>query len=63
MSAAAADAFLIRGATVRDAEVIARHRALMFAEMYDLAEERTADLLEQTISYLRVAMPAGEYVG
>lgn len=63
MSAVSADAFLIRQATVQDAETIARHRALMFAEMHDLVKERTADLLEQTIRYLRVAMPTGEYVG
>jgi GNAT superfamily N-acetyltransferase len=57
------DEFLVRQATVEDADVIARHRALMFSEMHDLVPERTADLLEQTIRYLRVAMPAGEYVG
>jgi GNAT superfamily N-acetyltransferase len=54
---------VIRQATVEDADVIARHRALMFAEMHELAPERAVELTEKTGHYLRVAMPSGEYVG
>ena len=57
------DSVVIRQATVEDADVIARHRALMFAEMHELAPERAVELTEKTSHYLRVAMPSGEYVG
>ena len=56
-------AFTVRVATASDADVIARHRAAMFAEMHELAVERAADLVEKTGRYLRAAIPSGEYVG
>ena len=55
--------FVIRPATADDAGIIARHRALMFAEMHELAAERAAELRDKTSRYLRDAMPRGEYVG
>jgi GNAT superfamily N-acetyltransferase len=55
--------FVLRQATVADADVIARQRARMFSEMGLLAGDRTAELMEKASHYLRVAMPRGEYVG
>ena len=40
------DAFAIRLATVADAPVLARHRAEMFRDMGDLAEELYASLVD-----------------
>ncbi len=57
------DAFVVRTATAGDADVIARHRAAMFAEMHELAEDGAPALQEKTTRYLREAIPSGEYVG
>lgn len=53
----------IRRATVDDLAVIARHRAAMFAEMGQLAPSGVPAMREETIRYLRDAVPSGEYVG
>lgn len=55
--------FVLRQATVADADIIARHRALMFEEMHELAPERADELRQKTSRYLRDALPRGEYVG
>ena len=57
------DTVVVREATVADADVIARQRALMFAEMHLLAAGSAAELTEKTGHYLRGAMPGGEYFG
>ena len=57
------DIFSLRKATVADADVIARHRALMFEEMQELAPARADELREKTSRYLREALARGEYVG
>jgi GNAT superfamily N-acetyltransferase len=59
----AAGGFLVRRATLDDADLIARHRAAMFTDMHLLAADRAADLREKTSRYLREVMPRGEYVG
>ena len=43
-------------ATVADADVIARQRALMFAEMHLLAPGSAAELTGKSGHYLRAAM-------
>jgi GNAT superfamily N-acetyltransferase len=55
--------FHIRLATVADAEIVARHRAEMFADMGQLPSDLYADLEARTIRYLRDALPKGEYIG
>ena len=57
------ESVVIRQATVEDADVIARHRALMFTEMHEVIPARAAELTEKTGRYLQVAIPSGEYVG
>ena len=57
------DSVVVRQATVEDADEIARHRSLMFAEMHLLAPGRVVELTEKTGRYLRVAIPSGEYIG
>ena len=57
------ETFTLRMATVADVDTIARQRAAMFLEMGDLAEADRAPLTAATADYLRVAIPAGEYIG
>jgi len=55
--------FTIRRATITDIEVIAQHRAEMFAEMGLLPASLYTQLVSQTIDFLQRAIPSGEYVG
>ena len=55
--------FVVRMATPADAEVIARHRAEMFSDMGQLPASLYVELQEQTIAYVRDAIPRGEYLG
>jgi GNAT superfamily N-acetyltransferase len=57
------DGVVVRQATVTDADVIARQRALMFVEMQLLAPGRAVELTEKSGHYLRAAIANGEYVG
>ena len=57
------DAVVIRRATVDDIAVVARHRAAMFLEMGQLHRSGVAPMVEETMTYLRDAVPRGEYVG
>ena len=57
------DVVAVRQATVADADVIARQRALMFAEMHLLAPGSAGELTEKSGRYLRAAIANGEYVG
>ena len=50
--------FLIRRADVRDAAVIARHRARMFHDMGELSEEA----FDETVSLLYDTLPAPGYL-
>ena len=55
-------AFVVRKATVADIEALAGHRAAMFRDMGDLAPDREAALAGATATYLRDALPRGEYL-
>lgn len=55
--------FHIRPATIADIGVVARHRAAMFLDMGSITPEFIDDLVERTRTYLREAVPHGEYVG
>lgn len=55
--------FAVRLATVRDAAIVARHRAEMFSAMGQLPATLYVPLVDETMAYLSSAMPAGEYVG
>lgn len=57
-----ADLFTIRRATAADAAVLARHRAEMFRDMGDVADEAYPRLLEATRAWMERGIPAGEYV-
>src|SRR3989442_4938545 len=57
------DAFAIRLATVADAPVLARHRAEMFRDMGDLAEELYAPLVDAARRDLAEWLARGPYVG
>src|SRR2546422_11066852 len=57
------DAFAIRLATVADAPVLARHRAEMFRDMGDLAEELYASLVDAARRDLADWLARGQYVG
>jgi GNAT superfamily N-acetyltransferase len=54
---------IVRHAGIGDIATIARHRAAMFADMGVLAPASTAELIDRTVRYLEVALPAGEYLG
>ncbi len=58
-----AHAFDIRRASVADADVIARHRADMFRDMGQLADDWRSVLIAQTTETLRTDLESGEYVG
>ncbi len=55
--------FVIRRADVRDADVIARHRARMFHDMGDLGEERLDDFLAASQAWTERGLASGEYIG
>jgi ribosomal protein S18 acetylase RimI-like enzyme len=57
------DGVRVRRATLDDVEVIARHRAAMFADMGTIAPADAGPLIEATRPYLRTAIPAGDYLG
>jgi len=57
-----ADLFTIRRATVEDAAVLARHRAEMFRDMGDVADDLYPRLLEAARAWMERGIPAGEYV-
>src|SRR3989442_7156926 len=57
------DAFAIRLATVADAPVLARHRAEMFRDMGDLAEELYAPLMDAARRDLAEWLGRGQYIG
>src|SRR5262245_6396566 len=54
--------FVVRKASASDIEVIARHRAAMFRDMGQLAPHQEQALEHATASYLRDALPRGEYL-
>jgi hypothetical protein len=56
------ESFTVRPATVDDISVLAHHRAAMFHDMGTLAEHQMEPLERATASYLRDAMPRGEYL-
>ena len=58
-----ASTFVIRPATLDDLSTIAAHRASMFTDMGQLPDALRAALVEQSVAYLREAIPAGEYFG
>jgi GNAT superfamily N-acetyltransferase len=58
-----ADGWSLRHATTDDAPVIGAHRALMFREMGLLQDDAAAALRTATETYVRDAIPRGEYVG
>jgi GNAT superfamily N-acetyltransferase len=55
--------FTVRIATQKDAALIARHRAEMFADMGQLPGDLYQALVARSVEYLREALPAGAYVG
>jgi GNAT superfamily N-acetyltransferase len=55
--------FLIRRAEVRDAAVIAGHRARMFHDMGELSDETVDDFLAASQSWTERALGSGEYIG
>jgi GNAT superfamily N-acetyltransferase len=54
--------FTVRPATVGDMSVLAHHRAAMFHDMGTLPAHQMRALESATASYLRDAMPRGEYL-
>ena len=55
--------FGIRPATADDASALARHRAAMFRDMGELAEDLWEPLVEASATYLERAIASGEYFG
>jgi GNAT superfamily N-acetyltransferase len=55
--------FLIRRADVRDAAMIARHRARMFQDMGDFSGETLDDFLAASQAWTERGLASGEYVG
>jgi ribosomal protein S18 acetylase RimI-like enzyme len=54
--------FTVRQADVSDIAVLSRHRAAMFRDMGQLASHQEEALERATASYLREALPRGEYL-
>jgi ribosomal protein S18 acetylase RimI-like enzyme len=54
--------FAVRAATVTDIPVLAHHRAAMFRDMGQLPTHHEEALTRATASYLRDALPRGEYL-
>jgi GNAT superfamily N-acetyltransferase len=61
-SAAPRAAFAVRAARTADIPRLANHRAAMFRDMGVLPREQVEALEQATASYLRAAMPGGEYL-
>src|SRR4029450_9467738 len=59
---AAVTAFSVRRAGADDIPTLARHRAGMFRDMGKLPADKSAALQQAPASYLRDALPRGEYV-
>jgi GNAT superfamily N-acetyltransferase len=55
--------FPIRRADVRDAAVIARHRARMFHDMGEISDEALDDFLAASQAWTERALVSGEYIG
>lgn len=55
--------FVVRRADVRDAGVIARHRARMFQDMGDLSGDTLDDFLAASQAWTERGLGSGEYVG
>jgi ribosomal protein S18 acetylase RimI-like enzyme len=55
--------FAVRKADTSDIDAIARHRAAMFRDMGQLAAHQEETLERATASYLRDALPRGDYLG
>ena len=55
--------FLIRRATVGDADVIARHRARMFQDMGEIPPEMFDDFVGASRAWTERALASGEYIG
>ena len=53
----------IRAATLKDAKIIAHHRAAMFCDMGELEGEDIAALEAETLDYLSELIPANKYFG
>ena len=56
-------AYVIRRATVADANTIGQHRADMYRDMGQLPIESRHDLIALTADILRITIASGEYVG
>jgi ribosomal protein S18 acetylase RimI-like enzyme len=56
------DSFIVRAAVIADIPVLAHHRAAMFHDMGTLPSQQIGALESATTSYLREAMPRGEYL-
>jgi GNAT superfamily N-acetyltransferase len=55
--------FLIRRADVRDAAIIAQHRARMFHDMGEISHEAFEDFRNASWAWTERALESGEYVG
>jgi GNAT superfamily N-acetyltransferase len=55
--------FLIRPADVRDAAVVARHRARMFHDMGEISDQTVDDFLAASQAWTERALANGEYLG
>jgi hypothetical protein len=63
VSRVASDSFKIRRATVRDADVIAWHRARMFQDMGDVSDDAFEILRTKTQAQLEQWIDSGDYIG
>jgi ribosomal protein S18 acetylase RimI-like enzyme len=54
--------FTVREADATDIPLLARHRAAMFRDMGKLATHQEETLVRATATYLRDAMPRGDYL-
>src|SRR4029453_504460 len=54
--------FTVREADATDIPLLARHRAAMFRDMGKLAAHQEETLVRATATYLRDAMPRGDYL-
>lgn len=54
--------FIVRAGSADDISVLAHHRAAMFHDMGSLPAHQMAALESATASYLREALPRGEYL-
>jgi hypothetical protein len=63
ISGAASDSFKIRRATVRDADVIAWHRARMFQDMGNVSGDAFEILRTKAQARLKQWIDIGDYIG